>query len=137
MVGEIIRRMKNFGEKSEEKMKVESVWLGWKIGKKMVEYMSFLPGLSKINFPKLERKWEWLLICLRLSIYFFTLNYNVFYLLFFCHFLLSFSFIPATVPHSHQFVAFFFPTCLASNLCYFFIYLLFYNFFNNYNSKEK
>ena len=138
LVGEIIRRMKNFGEKSEEKMKVEGVWLGWKIGKKMVEYMSFLPGLLKINLTKLERKWEWLLICLRLFIYFFTLNYNVFYLLFFCHFILSFSFIPATVPHSHQFVAcfiFFFSYLFSIKSVLFF--LLFYNFFNKYNSKEK
>ena len=56
LVGEIIRRMKNFGEKSEEKMKVESVWLGWKIGKKMIEYMSFLTGLPKLNSPKLGKK---------------------------------------------------------------------------------
>ena len=81
LVGEIIGRMKNFGEKSEEKMKVESVWLGWKLGKKMVEYMSFLTGLPKLNSPKLgkknaislnwEKKCKWLLICLRLFIYFF------------------------------------------------------------------
>lgn len=55
LVGVIIGWIENLGEKSGEKMGVESVWLRGGMGKKMIGSRSFLTESIKNQFPQIKQ----------------------------------------------------------------------------------